>query len=184
MGLKNLSNTVLFSDSDVPLIIKRDASLKSALQILKLKAGQRVKLPYPYALALIREGAAEIDEEQLPSLSTIKKNVWSEEKSEDLQPLEEDFYLKLTVYVRELKRRASQGDEKAEDLLRRIRISVTDLVRLRTLKIAQLALRNPEPNKEKMGHMTKEEQVFYVNLCHYVSSWMSGIVESIFGDSK
>ncbi len=184
LGIKNLSDTVLFSDSDVPLVVKRDTSLKSALQILKLRAGQKVKLPYPYALTLLREGLAEVDEEQLPSLSSVKKIAWAEEKSEDLQPLSEDFYLKLMLYVQGLKGKAAQGDEKAEEALRKLRISVTDLVRLRTLKIAQLALKNPTPDKEKMGHMTREEQVFYINLCHYISSWMSDVVDSIFGGSR
>lgn len=182
VALRNLIRTVLYSDSDIPLVIKRDTSLRSALQFLRFKAGQRVKLPYSYALALIREGAAEVDSEQLPTISTIKKCTWAEEKSEELQPLEEDFYLKLTLYVRDLKEKSRRGDSSAEENYRRIRIAATDLIRLRTLKIAQLALRNPAPIREKMKSMTREEQILYVNLCTQISTWMSEMTEMIFGD--
>jgi len=182
MALRDLLRTVLYSDSDIPLVIKRDTSLKSALQFLKFKAGQRVKLPYSYALTLIREGAAEVDSEQLPAISTVKKCTCAEEKSDELQPLEEDFYLKLALYVRDLKDKARRGDGTAEENYRKIRIAATDLIRLRTLKIAQLALRNPAPLREKMKNMTREEQIFYVSLCSQIATWMSDLSEMIFGE--
>lgn len=182
MALKHLNRTVLYSDIDIPLIVKHDTSLKSALQLLRLRAGQKVKLPYPYALSLLREGAAEIDLEQLPSLSTIKKHTWAEEKSDDLQHLDEDFYIKLMLYIEDLKEKARKGDTAAEENYRKARIMVTDLVRLRTLKIAQLALKNPTPVREKMKNMTREEQIFYVNLCAQISSWMSSMSGMILGE--
>ncbi|MCC6039869.1 MAG: DNA replication complex GINS family protein [Thermofilum sp.] len=179
-----LHTTAVYMDVDVPLVIVKDTSWKTPLQILKLRAGQKVKLPYPYALALLREGYAELDLEGLPSYSTLKKLSWAEEKTEDLQPLEEGFYLKVMLLANSLRERARKGDESAEENLRRVRIAFADLVRLRSLKIAQLASKNPTPSKDKMKNMTLEEQILYVTLCELLSGWTRSLVSLVAGGEK
>uniref|UniRef100_A0A7J3X5U7 DNA replication complex GINS family protein n=1 Tax=Thermofilum pendens TaxID=2269 RepID=A0A7J3X5U7_THEPE len=179
-----LHTTVAYMNVDIPLVIVKDTSWRTPLQILRLRAGQRVKLPYPYALALLREGCAELDPEGLPGHSTLKKLSWAEEKTEELQPLEEGFYLKVALLASSLRERARRGDEGAEESLRKLRIALADLVRLRSLKIAQLASKNPAPSREKMRNMTLEEQILYVNLCELLSSWMKALVSLATGGEK
>jgi len=171
-----LHRTVAYMDVDIPLIIVKDASWRTPLQILKLKVGQRVKLPYPYALVLLREGVAKLDPEGLPSYSALKKLSWAEEKTSELQPLEEGFYLKVMLLASSLREKAREGDRGAEENLKKLRIAFEDLVRLRSLKIAQLASKNPTPDKEKMKNMTLEEQVLYVAICELLSGWTRSLV--------
>jgi DNA replication factor GINS len=183
MMIDILASTLLYYDAEVDVIVLRNdvVELPGGLQI-KLQRGTKVKLPFVVVKELEGKGSVKLDEEKLLDFTSVRKQTWMEEKTDGLSSLDENFYLRLKLYLYMLKRRVSSGDEAAQSLLEKMRIAFLDLLRLRLTKIVKLAASHPGISKEVMSSMTKEEQILYVSLCKSISEWTQSMKMFVLDD--
>ncbi|RLE63761.1 MAG: hypothetical protein DRJ49_00445 [Thermoprotei archaeon] len=118
-------------------------------------------------LAVITEGyTEEVAREETVSMDIgLKKLLWKEERTDELQAIPADFYTRLSSYIKIMK---ENKDEKMAD---RMECLAVDLLRRRLQKILGIVSTNPRASKELMDKMSFEEKVLYNTLCKTVAAW-------------
>jgi len=173
--MENLIHTVLFSDTEIPVVITSEKKVDVAFDgiRLELRKGLKRDLPLKYAIPLIRQNLAKVDVTRLYTKGQINKIRWKEERIETLQEIDEDFYVKVRILLKNLEQEVKENPDNIELLstLRQIKISVIDIIKARFQKIVKMALMNPEVSRELLKNMTKEERLLYVQVCDLLSYW-------------
>lgn len=177
-----LLGTALFAEIEIPVEILRSKSIEISGLKLDLKKGSRVTLPLRLLVPLVKEGIIKLDEDRLYDFNTLNKIRWREERSEELQKLDKDFYLKSRLVLSLLEKRLRENAENYELLsrIRQVKVLLMDIVKRRIYKISKLAFASPEPSRDLMERMTREERIFYVKLCDLIKTWqesMSSFIE-------
>ncbi|RLE84983.1 MAG: hypothetical protein DRJ41_02100 [Thermoprotei archaeon] len=172
-----LLDTVVFAELEVPVEVKSDKLVEIGGLKVELKRGAKLNLPLRLSHTLMREGIVKLDEGKLYSLNMLNKIRWREERSERLQKLEKDFYLKSRLTLSVLEEKARQGYDSYEprSSIKQFKITLMDIVKRRVYKIAKIALANPEPSRDLMEIMTREERVLYIKLCDLIKSWQESM---------
>jgi len=174
--LKSIPRTV-----KVPLIVHSDVTEVSFLDFKagRIERGAKVETPLSLALLLMKEGIASLDEMSLPTLSEINKAAWLEMKSNELQKISKDFYVRSSLLVWT----ASEDsyDFESERRLRFIKALLMDIVKSRLQKIVKLALSNPVPSRDVINSLTLEEEVLYLTMCNMIGSWLRYMRELVEG---
>lgn len=177
-----VSAEALYADVELPARILKNTKIRMGGLELELRGGTSIDLPLKVLAPLRSEGVADIDPSRLYSLQELNKMRWVEERSQELQGIEESFYLKAGLTLRWIEEQARSSDDPA--LLtraRRTRAVIVDILRRRMYKIARLAVTNPLPSKAHMKNMTREERLLYANLCHLLESWHSQMISMLEG---
>lgn len=147
-------------------------------RIGRVPKGGRARVPLKLALSLMESGAARPDASALPTLSEINRLAWLETKSDELQRVDKEFYVRAYLLVRSL---SSEGEE-AERRLRFVKAVLMDIVRSRLQKIVRAAVSDPKPSKELLSNLALEEEALYLAVCEVVGSWlehMRRVVEGV-----
>ncbi|RLE85805.1 MAG: hypothetical protein DRJ41_00435 [Thermoprotei archaeon] len=172
-----LLGTALFAELEIPVEVLKNKSIEISGLRLDLKKGSKVALPLRLLMPLIKEGIIKLDEGRLYDFNTLNKIRWREERSEELQRLEKDFYLKSRLVLSLLENRLKEDVENYELLskIKQIKVLLMDIVKRRGYKISRLAFASPEPSRDLMERMTREERMFYVKLCDLIKSWQESM---------
>jgi len=179
--------TLLTKDIEVPVLIKKKIPklpLGMLIDLSGVKEGATLNLPLRIAEVLVEKGYAEIDTKRLFSVSEINKIRWKEEKTTDLQPLEEGFYVKVKCLLKKINEelmKSEETDVKLVKLSRTVKGIVVDIIKRRIYKIVNLALANPYPSRNLMKLMTKEEKYFYVKTCDVLREWEETLIKHVEG---
>jgi len=91
--------SIIAKDAEVPVKIKRKIP-KAPLGVFvdtSIREGVTIDVPVRVAEVLLEKGFAEVDSERLFSFSEMNKIRWKEEKTAELQPLDESFYVKAVI---------------------------------------------------------------------------------------
>ncbi len=179
MMVLEYKETLLFSEIEIPVIATKNIKLSLGGLELSLKKGAKINLPVRVALPLLQNKTVEVNVDDLMKFSLLNKTRWREERTDDLQKLDEGFYYKTMLYFSFLHKQANEGDTNAETLLKKARILIQDILRTRMNKIVKLALANPVPSREIMVKMTREERFLYLRLCRELHDWFEGMVKFI-----
>ncbi len=179
-----LEKTLLYANVDIPVIAVKKTTYKLGLLEIKLKPGIKTQVPYRVLKVLEERGEVQPDPDEVMSLSALSKIQWKEEKTSEIIPLDEGFYLKAKIFFQILRKRIKEGDERAEILFRKAKILLSDIVRRRISKIVSLAIANPSPSRELINKMTLEERIFYTKICYEINNWTSGIANFVLGDKQ
>ncbi|RLE82532.1 MAG: hypothetical protein DRJ52_02015 [Thermoprotei archaeon] len=130
-------------------------------------------------IAYGREEREEI-EEITPAY--IAKVLWKEEKEEELQRLNKDFYARCATLIKKMEHEiASRSSFSHSKNLVLIKSNLLDLIKYRTQKIIKLAMVSHFPQDDLINRMTWEEELLYIILCKILSSWDQFIVNEIVG---
>lgn len=111
------------------------------------------------------EDAEMLKVESAPIEVMLKKLLWKEERSDELQAIPVDFYARLSNKIRLMRK---SEDEKVATHLECLSI---DLLRRRIQKIMEIVSMNPRVSKEVISRMSFEERVLYNALCRTVATW-------------
>ncbi|MFX1518439.1 MAG: hypothetical protein ACFFCD_00730 [Promethearchaeota archaeon] len=156
-----------FEERPVPVKILKDADgvLERELA-LTLKKGQEKNLPLWIATELVKQGYAKLKENFI-ELSELHDVLKKEGEAHALQPIDEDFYLKVREQLRFLREidspTAQQSFERIEALLR-------DIISMRLFKILKIA--SQAKNARSFAEsMTKEERVLFQELSSACTQW-------------
>ena len=170
----------MLADAEIPVLIKSSKikSVKYGALEFRLKSGLSLELPLKVAVPLLREGMAEVDESKLPGFVELNKLRWKEERTEDLQPISSDFYIKARLYLDALRRR-SESDNRSEILLRKSKAVIIDIITSRMKKIVRYALSSLQPSRNLLENMSYEERILYIALCHLLEEWYRLMVNKI-----
>jgi len=180
--------SLLTKDVEVPVTVKKKIPkipIGMLIDLNSIKEGVTLNLPLRIAESLVEKGYAEIDTKRLFSLSEINKIRWKEEKTTDLQPLEEGFYVKVKCILKRVNEditKSEETDVKLLKLSRTIKSIVVDIIKRRIYKIVNLALANPYPSRNLMKLMTKEERYFYVKTCDVLREWEETMIKHATGE--
>jgi len=180
MVLIDVENTTLLADAEIPVLIKSSKikSVKYGALEFRLRNGVSLELPLKVAVPLLREGMAEVDESKLPSFAELNKLRWKEERTEDLQPIPSDFYIKARLYLDALKKH-SENDKRKEILFRKSKAAIIDIITSRMKKIVRHALSSLQPSRNILENMSYEERILYIALCHLLEEWYRLVVDKI-----
>ncbi len=139
--------------------------------------GDNVELPRYVADMLLKGNLAKVNTKKLPTSIELSKLLWIEERSEQLQKLDEDFLHRVKLYLKSLEQLARESTSVNPILLaqeaQHVKIKVLDLMKRRLVKIVKIALSNPNPRQEVLEKLTIEERMLYVKLCRELGSWLS-----------
>jgi len=165
----------------VPLIINSDLAKVEFLDFKAegIKKGSKINAPLSLALLLVKRGNALVDKSSLPTLSEINKLAWLETKSNELQRVTKDFYIKSSLLVWSLLEKPDNFEN--ERRIRFLKALLMDIVKSRLQKIMKLALSNPVPSREIINALTFEEEALYLAMCDVIGSWLRYMKELIEG---
>jgi hypothetical protein len=156
-----------FEERTVPVkILKDTGGFLEREFALTLKRGQEKSLPLWIATELVKLGYAKLKENFI-ELSELHDVLKKEGEAHALQPLDEDFYLKVREQLRVLREidspTAQQSFERIEALLR-------DILSMRLFKILKIA--SQAKNARSFAEsMTKEERVLFQELSSVCTQW-------------
>lgn len=170
---------ILASEVEVPVKIREKFPVEILFGSLGgfVKEGATIELPLRIADQVVEAGCGEIDFSKIYSITDLNKIRWREEKMDDLQPLEDGFYVKVKLLLKHLEKEALESENRASlRQARQVKGIAVDILRRRMYKIASLALSGASPSRSLMKNMTKEERVFYVRLCEIVRDWMESMI--------
>mgnify|MGYP000097141196 CR=1 FL=1 len=173
-------DTLLLADVEVPVKVIADelTGIRYGALEYKLRKGLSIELPLKLAVPLWQKGEVELDVNKLPDFSELNKIRWKEERARELQRLERGFYVKVELLLAYLKASAEDNREK-EQVLRRSKAAIVDIIRARMKKIVELAVANPKPEREIMKKMSVEERMLYVALCSVLNDWYTFMVSRL-----
>ncbi len=178
MVVVDLEDTTVLADLEIPLRVRSDRikSIRYGALELRLRSGLSLELPLKVAVPLLKEKIAEIDYSKLPSLQDLNKVRWKEERTEELQPLDEGFYVRARLYLASLR---DKDDYNTEVVFRRAKSTLVDIITIRMKKIVRYALASPQPQRELMSKMSHEERMFYIALCHLIDEWFTRMLAKL-----
>lgn len=156
-----------FEEQPVPVKILKDTNDRLEREFaFILKKGQEKHLPLWIATELVTHGFAKLKENFI-ELSEIHDALKKEGEAHALQPIDEDFYLKVREQLRSLKKiespTANQSFEKIEALLR-------DILSMRLFKILKIASQTKN-SRNFTEYMTKEEKILFQELNSMCTQW-------------
>jgi len=139
-------------------------------RIQGFKKDSEVKLPLWIAAELIKAGIVKFKEGEEIDLKILSKLHWIEviQPSRVLSPLPENFYLKLKLYLDELKARALREIDKIEEY-RKALMMAGDIVSSRLRKVMELTL--TRQTTQTLSSLTMEERILYEGLRDVVEAW-------------
>ena len=177
--------SIITKDVEVPIKVKKKIS-KIPLGVfdINLKEGITIDVPVKIAEVLVEKNLAEIDDERLFTFSEINKIRWREEKTAELQQLDENFYVKARYTLKKLNEdliKSRELDPKLLKLYRMLRGLFVDIIKRRIYKIVNMALADPHPSRSLMKFMTKEERYFYVRICGILQTWEEALIKYVEG---
>ena len=156
-----------FEERPVPVKILKDTNgfLERVLK-LTLKKGQEKNVPLWIATELVKQGYAKLKESFI-ELSELHRVLKKEEEAHALQPIDENFYLKIREQLRFFKKvespTAQQSFEKIEALLR-------DILSMRLFKILKIASQTKN-TRNFAEYMTAEEKILFKKLSSLFTQW-------------
>jgi hypothetical protein len=132
-----------------------------------LKKGQEKNVSLWIATELVRQGYAKLKENFI-ELSELHNILKKEGEAHALQPIDEDFYLKVREQLKFLKQiiespTAQQSYEKIEALIR-------DILSMRLFKILKIASQTRN-TRDFTDYMTKEERILFQELSSLCIQW-------------
>ena len=154
-----------FEEQPVPVKILKDTNDRLEREFaFILKKGQEKHLPLWIATELVTHGFAKLKENFI-ELSEIHDALKKEEEAHALQPIDEDFYLKVREQLRFLKKIDIESPkiEKIEALLR-------DILSMRLFKILKIASQTKN-TRNFAEYMTKEEKILFQELSSMCIQW-------------
>lgn len=111
--------------------------------------------------------------------SSLKKILWIERKSENIQKIPEDFYIKILASIKLIKAFSNSEDLKREaDYLATLAL---DLLRKRLQKIIKIAETNPSLDNEILEKLSFEERIIYRKICEIVGGWEKTFIKYLDG---
>lgn len=139
-------------------------------RVQEFKKDSEVKLPLWIAAELIKAGIVKFKEGEEIDLKMLSKLHWIEviQPSRVLSPLPENFYLKLKLYLDELKARALREIDKIEEY-RKALMMAGDIVSSRLRKVMELTL--TRQTAQTLSNLTIEERILYEGLRDVVETW-------------
>jgi hypothetical protein len=130
------------------------------------KKGQEKNIPLWIATELVKQGYAKLKENFI-ELSELHNVLKKEGEAHALQPIDEDFYLKVREQLRFLKQiespTAQQSYEKIEALIR-------DILTMRLFKVLKIASQTRN-SRDFTDYMTKEERILFQELSSLCIHW-------------
>ncbi len=178
--------SIITKEVEVPVRVKKKIpKIPLGVFEVNLKEGITIDVPVRIAEVLIEKGLAEVDPEHLFTFSEINKIRWREEKTAELQPLDENFYVKARYTLKKLNEELIKKQELDPKLLKLHRIMrglLVDIIKRRIYKIVNMALADPHPSRSLMKLMTKEERYFYVRICDILQTWENTLIKYVEGD--
>ncbi|MEM4461711.1 MAG: hypothetical protein QW695_02410 [Candidatus Bathyarchaeia archaeon] len=136
------------------------------------KKDSEVKLPLWIAIELVKTGIAKFKEGEELDLKTLSKIHWIEviQPSRTISPLPENFYLKLKLYMDELKSRITREADRIDEYKKGLTMA-GDIVSSRLRKIVELTL--ARQTTQILSNLTIEERILYDGVREVLESWRS-----------
>ncbi|MHA1608149.1 MAG: hypothetical protein ACTSWP_11590 [Candidatus Freyarchaeota archaeon] len=131
-------------------------------EIGPLMEGQTVSLPVWQVAPFIKANVVQCKHEEAINLAELYNYLWNEEQQPPLQPLPDDFYIRLKIFIES----SSEGDR------RKIIPVVKDLLLKRAEKIVKAALKAGH-TKKVSENMLGEERILYQQLSKMISQWLA-----------
>ncbi len=123
--------------------------------------GEIVTLPAWQALHLVKAGLAKLKNDEPVNLAELYSCLWKEERQTALQPLPENFLLRLRFFIETF----------PEDEKKKLASAFRDLVCRRLEKVAKVAVRARQ-NVKATENMLPEEKVLYSELASNINEWL------------
>ena len=139
--------------------------------------GEQIVTEIPRWMARIFEEhkMVEILEEKIIDFANLDKNLWREKNNSKLQPLEDDFYVKIKEYIDILSKKikeypSTQSIEKKEKTIN----FLNDLLTYRLYKILRIV--EAKNRRVLIKSLTSEEKKLYNDIMSIFEGWKSEIL--------
>ncbi|MEM1658664.1 MAG: hypothetical protein QXK94_06485 [Candidatus Jordarchaeales archaeon] len=126
------------------------------------KEGELVTIPAWQAFHLIKAGLAKLKNEEPINLAELYNYLWKEERQAALQPLPENFFLRIKFAIE-----ASPEEER-----KKIVLALRDLLCRRIEKVVKAAIRARQ-NSKAAENMLPEEKMLHHEVASDIENWLS-----------
>jgi len=144
-------------------------------KIIYVEKENVINIPLWMARILNEHKLVEILDEESFDFAKLDKILWKEKSNLNLQPLEDDFYIKIKEYINLLSKKikeypTTQSIEKKQ----KTETFLDDLLAYRLYKILRIV--EAKNKRILMKSLTNEEKILYNNIMSYFEDWKSQIL--------